>query len=282
MIIGQTRQTLICVHLPKCGGTTLNRLIEWEYPLTRVFSIDPSFFRWSYRRLLRWPSYRLARMQVFQGHMPFGLHRRLSQKSAYFTILRDPVDRGISEYYYALSRVVHPQHRMMKSLGLDEYIRLTPYANVQTKLLAGEDPGYDFLGGDCNDETLEHAKENLLSHFAVAGLTERFDETLALAKVTFGWRLSNYRSFNITKGRPRKEEVPAAIREVIAERYQYDVQLYNFAQGLFEELLARNRDQIRSAMAAINAAKQLSVKRSCYFHAASAIRKAVSRMHSYI
>jgi len=27
---------IIFVHLPKCGGTTLNRLIEWEYSPTRV------------------------------------------------------------------------------------------------------------------------------------------------------------------------------------------------------------------------------------------------------
>ena len=131
--------TIIFVHLPKCGGTTLNRLVEWEYLPTQVFSIDPSFFRWSYRRLLRWSPERLARMKVFQGHMPFGLHQRLPQAATYLTILRDPVDRGISEYYYALSRIVHPEHRAMKRLGLDEYIRLTPYANVQTKLIAGQD-----------------------------------------------------------------------------------------------------------------------------------------------
>jgi hypothetical protein len=278
----ETSDTVIFVHLPKCGGTTLNRLIEWEYSPTRVFSIDPSFFRWSYRRLLRWPPERLARMKVFQGHMPYGLHSHLPQKATYMTILRDPVDRGISEYYYALSRIVHPEHRAMKRLGLDDYIRLTPYANVQTKLIAGQDSGYDFLSGECDHDTLARAKENLTEHFSVVGLTDRFDETLALTKVLFGWQIENYGSFNVTKGRPKKDQVPSEIRNVIAERYQYDMELYEYATVLFEKSIAHHHDRIRAAVKTIAAVKSMSASRSCYFHASSAARKVISRIHSYI
>lgn len=281
--VGPTGQeSLIFVHLPKCGGTTLNRLIEWEYPPTRIFSIDPSFFRWSYRRLLKWPPKRLSRMLVFQGHMPFGLHTRLQQPAIYITVLRDPIDRGISEYYYALSRVVHPEHRKMKQLTFEEYIQATPYANVQTKLLAGQDPGYDFLSGDCTAATLSQAKENLTKHFALVGLTERFEETLALAKVIFGWQVNNYASFNVTKGRPRKDDVPAEFRRAIAERYQYDLELYEFAKQLFEENLAAHEEQVRAELAAIDRARGAADGASYYFRSASAARKAISRLHSYI
>ena len=48
-------RAIIFLHLPKCGGTTLNRIIEWEYPATRIFSVDPSYFRWSHRKLMRLP-----------------------------------------------------------------------------------------------------------------------------------------------------------------------------------------------------------------------------------
>ncbi len=277
-----TPRALIFVHLPKCGGTTLNRLIEWEYPPTRIFSVDPSFFRWSYRRLLKWPPHRLARMMVFQGHMPFGLHTRLPQPATYITVLRDPIDRGISEYYYALSRVVHPEHRKMKQLSLEEYIQATPYANVQTKLLAGQDPGYDFLSGECSDEVLARAKANLSQHFSLVGLTERFEETLALAKVIFGWRVQNYASFNVTKGRPRKDDVPGEMRDAIAERYQYDVQLYDFARQLFEQNLAAHAEAVGKELTKIEQARGAANGASYYFRSASAARKAISRMHSYL
>jgi hypothetical protein len=257
-------------------------LIEWEYPPTRVFSIDPSFFRWSYRRTLKCSQRRLSRMRVFQGHMPFGLHRVLPQSVSYITVLRDPVDRGISEYYYALSRVVHPEHRSIKRLSLDEYIRATPYANVQTKMLAGQDSGYDFLSGDCTTETLRLAKQNLDEHFSLVGLTERFDETLALAKVLFGWKIENYASFNVTKGRPKREEIPNEVRAAITERYQYDVELYQHAVLLFERTIARYQGQVSEQIEAIERLKHRSTSQLFYFRAASAVRKVVSRMHSYV
>ncbi len=214
--------------------------------------------------------------------MPYGLHRTLPQKATYLTVLREPVDRGISEYYYALSRVVHPEHRTIKRLSLDEYIQLTPYANVQTKLLAGQDPGYDFLSGDCNDEVLESAKRNLSEHFSLVGLTERFEETLALAKIRFGWKIPNYSNFNVTKGRPHKDEVPGEIRGVIEERYRYDVELYRYATKLFEQSIERYTDQIRKDADDIANLKHLSTSRMYYFRGASAVRKAISRLHSYI
>jgi hypothetical protein len=282
MTDGPFFDTIIFVHLPKCGGTTLNRLIEWEYPPTRVYSIDPSFFKSSYRRLLAAAPSRLARMRVIQGHMPFGVHRLLTQKATYITVVRDPVDRGISEYYYALSRVVHPQNRMMKRLTLEEYIRMTPYANVQTKLIAGQDPGYDFLGGDCTDETLALAKANLAKHFSLVGLTERFDETLALAKILFGWKIRNYAHFNVTSSRPQKEEVPAEIRDVIRDRYRYDAQLYEYARELFEKLMTTHAERVGEELAAIRKAKSLPAAHAFYFRGSSAVRKAVSRLHGYL
>ena len=91
-------QALIFLHLPKCAGTTLNRIIEWEYNPMRVFSIDPVLFLWSYQKLNRWPAKRLAPMQVFKGHMPFGIHKRLPQPYTYITFLRDPVERAYSAH----------------------------------------------------------------------------------------------------------------------------------------------------------------------------------------
>jgi hypothetical protein len=274
--------TIIFVHLPKCGGTTLNRLIEWEYGPTRVFSIDPSFFKWSYQRLLKTSPARLVRMKIIQGHMPFGIHRILPQKATYMTVLRDPVDRGISEYYYALSRLVHPQHRMMKRLTLDAYIEMTPYANVQTKLLAGQYSGYDFLAGDCNEETLERAQAHLSSHFALVGLTERFDETLALGKILFGWQIRKYANFNTTRGRPAKQAIPPELRAIIAERYHYDIRLYRYAVQLLDSKLAQHAARIREELQAIQQAKSLTSFQSYYFRSASAARKMISRLHSYV
>jgi hypothetical protein len=272
--------TLLYLHLPKCGGTTLNRLIEWEYPPHRIYSIDPSFFRWSYYRLLRKSPRRLDHLRVIKGHMPFGAHKLLHKAATYITVLREPVERVISEYYFALHHPLHPQHKRMQSLTLEQYAGTTPHHNLQCKLLAGPPPQRDFLAGDCTEETLATAKANLAAHFSLAGLTERFDETLALFKVLFGWKLSHYASFNVGQNRPSRQSVPESTRQLIAERNRFDVAIYQHVLPLFDQALETHREAVSQALRDVSEARTLSTAGTTTFQMASTMRKAVSRAWS--
>ena len=35
------REALIFLHIPKTAGTTLNRIIEWQYSPFAIFTMDP-------------------------------------------------------------------------------------------------------------------------------------------------------------------------------------------------------------------------------------------------
>ncbi|HTY55470.1 MAG TPA: sulfotransferase family 2 domain-containing protein [Candidatus Binataceae bacterium] len=278
---GAKQPVIIFVHLPKCGGTTLFRLVEWEYSPTQVFFVDGRFYRWSYNRLIHSRADKLANMQVFQGHMPFGLHKLLDAPATYMTMLREPVDRVISEYYYRINRLQHPyEDRWMKKLSLEEYVRTTPQHNIQTKLLAGRHSGYDFLAGDCTEETLAVAKENLAQQFSLIGLTERFEESLALAKLAFGWKIEHFADFNITGKRPAKSSVAPAIRDLISEFYQYDVALYEHVVGLFNQAVARRQEQISAELAAVRQARSHGTLDSLGYRVGSSARHWISRLHS--
>jgi hypothetical protein len=280
--VAQSEEALIFVHLPKCGGTTLNRIIEWEYSPLRIFSIDPILYLWSYQKLNRWPASRLAKMQVLKGHMPFGIHRRLPQPSTYITFLRDPVERVISAYYFARNYLLHPKHRWISKLTLEEYVRVSPNHNVQTKYLSGREFVGDYHAGDCTEEMLAMAKENLIRNFSLVGLTERFDEGLAILKIIFGWQISKYANFNVTKTRLKKTSLPASTVELIKERNQYDVSLYDFGVPIFNETRARYGDEVQKQIDLISEARELSKLESLYYFGASAARKAVSRVHSAV
>jgi hypothetical protein len=276
----QDDQALIFLHLPKCGGTTLNRIMEWEYDPLRIFSIDPIFYLWSYHKLNRWPAERLGRMQVLKGHMPFGIHARLPQASTYITFLRDPVERVISAYYFALNYLLHPKHRWVSKLTLEEYARLSPNHNVQTKYLSGRSFVGDYHAGDCNSEMLEMAKANLTQYFSLVGLTERFDEGLAILKIIFGWQIAKYAKFNVTKSRLKKTSLPASTVDLITERNKYDVALYEYAVPIFNETRARFGDEVQNQIDLISQAKALSKLESMYYFGASAARKAICRVNS--
>jgi hypothetical protein len=274
---------IIFVHLPKCGGTTLNRIIEWEYSPWRIFSIDPSFFLWSYRKLMHWSQRRLDTMQVFKGHMPFGLHSRLSRPSTYITVLRDPIDRCISAYYFALNYKLHPLHKFVKKMTLEEYAVATPNHNVQCKLLAGTTASEsDFHAGDCSAETLEVAKENLSRYFSVAGLTERFDESLALLRAVFGWNIEKLASFNTTRNRPNKQKLPPSTISLIRERNRFDMALYEHVSASFNKTCVNNREALNVELQAVRRAKALGSVETMYYTAASEVRKAISRIQSAI
>jgi hypothetical protein len=220
MAAANSAEALIFLHMPKSAGTTLNRLIEWEYPLFQMYSVDPVLSRWSRARLWRLPQQRLKKFRVFKGHMPFGLHEIIQQPATYVTVIRDAVERVISAYYFTNNYRLHPNHRRFRREGWtpEDFVRRSPRENVQTKIIA------ELTRHTCTAEIILKAKENL-QYFSVVGLTERFEESLALMKLRFGWKLESYSSFNITRTRPKKH-LPQLTLDLIAEPNGFDIELY--------------------------------------------------------
>ena len=137
---GETEEAVIFLHLPKTAGTTVNRLIEWEYRLSEMYSIDPVLFKWSAAHLRKLPPGRLKKIRMFKGHMLFGLHEVLPQPATYITVLRDPVDRVISAFYFMRSYKLHPLYWKLRrekwTLGRI-CSQLSTRDNVQSKIVAG-------------------------------------------------------------------------------------------------------------------------------------------------
>ncbi len=274
---GNAEEALIFLHVPKSAGTTLNRLIEWEYPLLEMYSVDPVFFRWSRKRLFQFSAERLKRFRVFKGHMPFGLHETLARPATYITVLREPVDRVISAFYFMNNYKLHPNYWKFRREGwtLEDFVRRSTRENVQSKMMAGAD--YD---EPCTADILAKAKENLNQHFRVVGLTERFEESLALMKLRFGWKFDTYSSFNVTRTRPKKRDLPSSTLDLIAARNRFDLELYNCATKLFQEAVDKNAAQVAQIAGDLKAARMQSRPRSMLFSISSAGRKAVNRLYS--
>lgn len=79
---------------------------------------------------------------------------------------------------------------------------------------------------------------NLLQHFAVVGVLERFDEFLILLKRFFGWKTPLYSKQNVTRARPPREVIDEGAIDAIKECCKYDIKLYGFACNRMDELLA--------------------------------------------
>ena len=92
------------------------------------------------------------------------------------------------------------------------------------------------------------AKENLVKSFSVVGISERFEESLVLMATTFDWEIPFYKNCKVSKTRP---QIGSGTVEMIRDHNRLDVELYEFAKGLFEESLQKKEAAVREGLAAL-------------------------------
>jgi Sulfotransferase family len=244
------REALIFLHIPKTAGTTLNRIIDWQYAPRLIYTVDPHRIRATVSHLYALPEERRRRLQVVRGHLTYGVHELLPQGATYITMLRDPVTRLLSSYRFILRRPLHPLHYKLKRhhLGPQDLIHLTPQSqNLQCRFISGIGKN-----GFCDARAFEMAKENLKRSFRVVGLSERFHESLLLMIAAFGWKVPFYQNWKVAKVRP---SIDPALAETIRENNKLDVELYEFGKELFELQLQQSRELVQrldSTMASRN------------------------------
>jgi hypothetical protein len=239
---------VIFMHLPKTAGSTLSRIMERQYPATRILRLYESG---TGAELGGLSEDQLNALRVVMGHFSFGAHRFVSRPCVYVTVLREPVDRVISHYYYVRSEPTHYLFEAAQQLSLSEYVRYCNLAepnNDQTRLLCGE---YETsIPPSCGQAMLELAQRHLRDHFAGVGLTEEFDRTLLLMKRVLRWRYPFYVRQNVGRHRPPRTGLSNDTVRVIQEYNRLDGELYRFGQALF-------REQVQSQGRTFNAELQL-------------------------
>lgn len=227
---------LVFVHVPKTAGTTLKRVFAREYGHESLFKTLPEEdLEGTVARFRDLDHEDRSRVRLIQGHMPFGIHQVLGEPVQYVTMLRNPVDRVVSHYYYARRLPEHYLHDAIRAgMTLKEYVTTAggglslELDNGQTRSIAGA-PHHLLEVGACTEEMLELAKQNLDRHFGAVGLLERFDESLLVFRRAFGWGIPFYVRRNVTRNRPRVREIDADTLAVIEDHNRLDMELYRYA-----------------------------------------------------
>jgi hypothetical protein len=228
---------VLFLHVPKAGGSTLGEYVYNQCHADEsqgdglldagVAYLDYGFIKETELAVPPHVKSLLGRqnLRAVVGHFWFGLHEYVARPSVYITLLRDPVERVVSLYYYA---------KLHETMSLEEFARTPPFKEVdndQTRRVAGVNPPV----GGCTRATLAAARENLRRHFAVVGTTERMEETLALLNVKLGWsrEVVSYPR-NVNAARPAAASLTPEAAEAVRARNELDCELWRYASELLD------------------------------------------------
>jgi hypothetical protein len=260
---GRDRPPLIVfVHIPKTAGTTLRAVLSANEPAPRsrplgnVFKGGGGLSPALIERLRDGRGPDLRAVRLVRGHFPLGIRDYLPKQRELrpFSFVREPAERTLSHYFairdvgggYALAPLA--ADATLDDALAGGYI----HDNLQTRMLSGLPEPF----GDVDDEMLERAKHNLRHELVFVGLTERFDESLVLAKQRLGLRSILYRSSGrVNTARPRGTDVPEEVRRAAERCNHYDIELYRYAQQLFDTAVERQGLEFQIEVAALRAAR---------------------------
>lgn len=246
------------LHVPKTAGTTLRLMLE---RLVRPRSYCPIYTNEQKEAFARMPSDQREGVGLFSGHVRFDTIAALPASTRVITILRDPIDRVASHYYWAKTNPRVWFHADAKRLSLRDYVSKgvdRDMWNGQTywlsSLYAPHKPE-DFVSlkphGGVDESHLEEALGNLAQRVEVLCITERFEESLALLFARLELNPRAFLSHNRTPYRPEASELDERDVDAIVEHNSFDVALYEAGVRMFEETCASLRtdlDTVRATM----------------------------------
>lgn len=252
------RDRIFFLHLPKCGGASLSHAIHWSYRTLDIrqdrnmISLDPAasadvarlIYQTNYPDdtnddypILKVREHLLLyfmgqnHVRYLSGHFIFSdpAHRAYGSKFAFITLLRDPVKRWISAYFY--NRYKTAEHRKIEA-------DIMPYLESHF----GQSQGYEyvkFLGGadesgnyTCQ-QAVDRAKQNL-HKFEIVGFLEQRDDFINKFEARFGVRLKlEKRNESPASEAVRQTVITPAIEEKIKMICQPDLEVYQYALDQF-------------------------------------------------
>ena len=236
----QSATKIFFCHVPKCAGTALSKAISRQvYPvyqqlLIPTFSVnlEPSkkaaricsLSMVDTRQVIIAYNLSQAKYKYGHGHVYCrpGLVEGLLKQWHFITILRNPIDRWISEYTYN----TYKSHQWAKNnLSLEEYLQSEK----------GKETGESFLRyfssipktfkGD-PQIYIDEAIKNLRS-FSVVGTIENFGEWNSRFEKVFGKKLIVERT-NTSPKREISKQIKSDVRtmEIIAKLCESDMRIY--------------------------------------------------------
>ncbi len=171
------------------------------------------------------------------------------------TILREPVTRFLSHFYFAKYTARHHLHDSISTGKLTLPEAAQKLGNIVTRYLAGD--AAPNPAGAVDEAMFEVAKRNLEERFAFVGMVERFEENLVFFQRQLGWKVGPYANSNVNRARGEGDCPSAEELELIRASNRFDLALYAWAGARFEARVAAAGESFRRELAQMRRANRL-------------------------
>jgi hypothetical protein len=243
------------IHIPKAAGNTANALFRQLgfFPLSLDMNTNDFF---GSVREDRWfegfaaPPPRNAYLMT--GHMRLDqpMLRRLWMPHIIVSVLRDPVERMLSNYNFTLRRPANPWHDEVVNKGMS-------FVEYSSRMLEAIGPQYSFFDDTgqgvfarTGNASMHECLANLQTKVSFYGLSERFDEFAALSGYLLGReKILAIEPANVTKdienlsGLPLKTALTAEERGGLDAVLKDDILFYQEAVKEYERRISDHRLQ---------------------------------------
>lgn len=243
---------LLFDHLPKTGGTSLTEVLASL--CGAPYAMDGTARNHAAEIL------RKNRKPFLSGHFWFSIGDRLDPEIYYATVLRDPIDRFLSQYFFSRNASESECQRdpaaiATRCLDLDEYVfsseqtLVRACSNVQAHHFAALT--LPFNTPAASDEILYQAAVKALQQYDLVGIYEDLHGFIDVFCADWGFVPPETLPFrNITSQRLRPGEINPATLAKLKAANEVDRELYAWAQSAFH---TRYRKTIVSIFNSISA-----------------------------
>lgn len=232
---------LLFEHIPKCGGTTVGNYLNQIYSYSEIYS-QVIVYPWG-QKVDSFYSFLSDDEKLYYSliigfdsvHFPEDSHGMLK-----VTVLRDPVDRAISSYYYALqqqwiSRDVTLRKFIQDLFAPGDVDRL-PFSRYSCNVFQHTRPYIQHFSTD-TDRMLLSGEDlvwkccSYIERFDLVGVTEKMDAFLEKLQNMANLPIP-YSGFkrNVTTKRKKMSEIDQNTVDFIKDYLKLDIAIYEFVK----------------------------------------------------